>query len=83
MRGAERSLADERVRELLGISPSDRGWTREAFLSRIDPRDRGRIEAAMRYARIGKNRHHIEFRVTAPDGSTRWLTSIGRRAAGQ
>jgi two-component system CheB/CheR fusion protein len=80
--GGGEIIADERVQELFGISQSERGWTRQTFLSRIDPRDRGRIEAAMRYARTGKNRHNLEFRITGPDGSTRWLTSIGRRAEG-
>ncbi|MBV9111467.1 MAG: PAS domain S-box protein [Hyphomicrobiales bacterium] len=76
----EEIIADERVCELLGVAHGER-LTPPAFLSRIDARDRNRIEAAMRYARTGKDRHHIEFRVPAPDGSTRWLTSIGRRSA--
>ncbi|MBV9566722.1 MAG: PAS domain S-box protein [Hyphomicrobiales bacterium] len=73
-------IADERVCELLGVSPAER-LTPDAFMSRIDARDRSRILAAMRYARTGKDRHHIEFRIRAPDGGMRWLTSIGRRAA--
>ncbi|MBV8767252.1 MAG: PAS domain S-box protein [Hyphomicrobiales bacterium] len=75
-------FADERVCELLGAPFAESGVTPEAFLSHIDPRDQSRLKAAMRYARIGKDRHHIEFRVQAADGSTRWLTSIGRRAVG-
>ncbi|MBV9431348.1 MAG: PAS domain S-box protein [Hyphomicrobiales bacterium] len=80
--GAGNIDADARVRELFGISATEGRLTTETLLSRVDPRDRARIEAIVRYARTGKDRHHIEFRVTAPDGSMRWLTSIGQRAQG-
>ena len=77
----EKILADERVCELLAVPREEQGLTPELFISRIDARDQRRIKAAMGYARTGKDRHHIEFRVPAPDGSIRWLTSIGRRVA--
>ncbi len=75
-------VADARVHELLGTASTEGNLTRDAFLSRIDPRDRARIEALARGARAGKNRHHVEFRVLTPDGATRWLASIGQRTAG-
>ena len=71
---------DSRCRTIFGL-PADGnvGW--ETFRTAIHPDDRDRVEAAMLQALEGAGDqadYEVEYRVVAPDGSTRWIAAKGR-----
>jgi len=49
-----------------------------AWLAMLDPGDRSRIEAAMAACLRDGATYDEEFRVSRPDGTSRWLHSVGR-----
>ncbi len=49
-----------------------------AFLSRVDPADRERVDALIASAFEAETRAVMEFRAVRSDGSLRWLRCIGR-----
>ena len=71
--------ASEKWRTLFGFTPSER-LDFDAVLTRLDPRDRDRLQQARAMALAGANggRYQLEYRVTHPDGATRWLASESR-----
>ena len=70
---------DARCRNIFGL-PADGsvGWP--GFLTAIHPDDRERVQAAMTRAldHTGAADYEMEYRVLAPDGSTRWVAAKGR-----
>jgi PAS domain S-box-containing protein len=71
---------DARCRNIFGL-PADGGVGWSPFLMTVHPEDRERIESAMLRALNGAGQgadYEAEFRVTGPDGSTRWVAAKGR-----
>jgi len=61
-----------------GVPPGAFGNTFEAFLDRIDEEDRDAIRAKIDEAIRTRTDALLEYRTTWPDGSTHWITAIGR-----
>ena len=71
---------DARCRNIFGL-PADGsvGWP--TVIGSVHPDDRERIEAAMHHALDGSGEtadYEVEYRVLAPDGTTRWVAAKGR-----
>jgi PAS domain S-box-containing protein len=71
--------ASEKWRQLFGFAPSA-PLDPDATLNRVHPDDRdGLMEAHARaVAGTDGGRYQTEFRVIPPDGTTRWISSVGR-----
>ena len=59
------------------------GWTWPSvtlgrFARMVHPRDRGRLQAALRRSLVERANYDVEFRITRPDGSLRWIAAKGR-----
>ncbi|HNQ87956.1 MAG TPA: PAS domain S-box protein [Verrucomicrobiota bacterium] len=67
---------------MLGLPPAD-GLELDRFLSLVHPDDRALVQAAVESALQRDAMQVIEYRVVRPDGTTRWLTSRGRRRVGR
>jgi two-component system, cell cycle sensor histidine kinase and response regulator CckA len=61
-----------------GVAPGSFGNTFDAVLDRIDAEDRDAIRAKIDEAIRTRTDALLEYRTTWPDGSTRWITAIGR-----
>src|SRR5438046_8956461 len=73
---SDRARWSERMDSLLGSV--DAPMTRASFLARVDPRDRRRIEAAIRRALTINDaaEYEIEYRVQPGDGAgPRWVAA--------
>ena len=71
--------ASDKWRELFAFVPS-KSLQYDVILQRLHPDDRDGFRQAIAMATAGANgfRYQAEGRVVAPDGSTRWITSVGR-----
>ncbi len=67
--------------ELLGVPPDD-DFNFSRFLLAIHPDDRQMIQRRIREAMLSGKEESVEYRLSLPDGSLRWLTARGRRHAG-
>ena len=64
---------DESLDRLFGLLPGQNARPLAAFLELIHPDDRSRVRAACeRCLRVGAN-FDLEYRITRPDGTIRWL----------
>lgn len=64
--------------QLLGISANGFDGNYESFIKIIHPDDRDRVLGKVKQAlKTGEN-YKDEFRIILPDGTIRWLTSIGQ-----
>lgn len=62
--------------KLFASDPTETGHTLETWMSRIDQEDRSFIEASLqRIVAERQEKHTLEYRITLPDGSARWLSS--------
>lgn len=61
----------DEVYSIFGLAPPDFGGTYPAFLERVHPADRERVEAAVRQCLATGEAYSIEHRVARPDGETR------------
>ena len=61
-----------------GVPPGAFGNTFEALLDRVDDEDRDAIRAKIDEAIRSRTDALLEYRTRWPDGSTRWITAIGR-----
>ncbi|MGO9372082.1 MAG: PAS domain S-box protein [Syntrophobacteraceae bacterium] len=69
--------ATDRTRELFGFVP-DEALNYERFLGPIHPEDRvGVRQFVQQSAQLGQETR-VEYRVVLPDGTGRWLASVGR-----
>ncbi len=65
-------LWDDALHRLYGIAPAPPAYAVREFWARVHPEDRDRLrEAVLRAASAGEA-YDVEFRMSAPDGSTRW-----------
>ena len=72
-----RVWGSERWLRLFGFA-SDAAISFEMVLQRIHPDDREMVEREVRRALAEHGNYVIEYRVTLPDGSLRWIASRGR-----
>ena len=72
-----RVWGSERWLRLFGFA-SDAAISFEMVLQRIHPDDREMVEREVRRALAEHGNYMIEYRVTLPDGSLRWIASRGR-----
>jgi two-component system, cell cycle sensor histidine kinase and response regulator CckA len=71
---------------LFGLSPGGFAGSEAAFLERVHPDDRERIQRAMGEAVATGRPYQADFRVVWPDGSVHWVSASGqvqRDAAGK
>lgn len=66
----------DRNRMLYGLAGSEEA-SYEKWLSTIDPEDRDELVRAAEQAVAERREMRVEYRVRAPDGTTRWLMSRG------
>jgi PAS domain S-box-containing protein len=71
------SWMSDKGRAIFNFGP-DEDLSRELFLSRVHPKDRAAVDAAIEHARAESQTFEIEYRLLRPDGETRWLISRGR-----
>ena len=75
--------ASESVREILGLrqapleSPTEGSLTPAQFLSMIHPEDRERVRHHRLMLLQGNKPEHLQYRITRPDGKTRWIDAFG------
>jgi PAS domain S-box-containing protein len=67
----------ERGRSLFGFSPDER-LNHTTIAGHIHPDDRAIREGALQKAVRTRSDYDMEYRVTLPDGSDRWIHGIGR-----
>ena len=72
-----KSWMSEKGRELFGFTPNEI-LTRDSFFSRVHPEDKKAVELAIAETRASTERFEFEFRISRPDGETRWLIARGR-----
>ncbi len=64
--------------ELFGMPLAELGSTYDEFLGRVHPDDRAEVDASVRRLLTrDEDLRPVEFRVVRPDGSVRWVASIG------
>jgi len=73
--------ASEQTRALFGWSP-DAKLDFAAFLNSVHTDDRENIQHQVGRVLRESGEYHAEFRVLLPDGSVRWIKSLGRSYAG-
>ncbi len=71
--------SDELFR-IYGLEPRSREVTLEFFLSRLDARDRDRVQNNVREALTNRSRFAYPERIVRPDGTVRQLDTIGEVA---
>lgn len=72
----------EKTRDLFGF-PLDGEITFEQFLNVVYSDDREQIRKALYQALLTKEESVIQYRITRPNASTRWMVSRGRIQSGQ
>ena len=70
-------LASPRLRELMGLGPSE-PLTLDLAFELCHPDDRGRLQAALAQAAAGEALYRVEHRIRARNGIERWVRSTGR-----
>jgi PAS domain S-box-containing protein len=74
---------DESLVRLFGLAPGQKTRSLDEFIQLVHPDDRLRVKPACdRCVREGSN-FDLEFRITLPDGSTRWLDDKARASFGE
>jgi PAS domain S-box-containing protein len=68
--------ASAKTRELFQFDP-DRPLAYQDFIKRIHPDDRDMVDRAVREAISCRRGFAVEYRVSLPDGQTRWIVSRG------
>jgi PAS domain S-box-containing protein len=62
---------------IFGVSREDDEQNSGALRQRVHPADRERLEAARMAAIRGEKKLDIEYRITLPDGSAKWVQVLG------
>ena len=78
--GLDQLVVDEKFAALYGLDPNDAGRpiATKNFYRAIHPDDRTRIRIAVAGVLAGAELFAKEFRVVAPDGTTRWMQARGQ-----
>jgi PAS domain S-box-containing protein len=69
--------ATAKWRQLIGFTKSER-LDFDVFMQRMHPDDRDRVREAFMEATQNTGHYEVEYRVTLPDGETRWVASRGK-----
>ncbi|MDF1754162.1 MAG: PAS domain S-box protein [Verrucomicrobiales bacterium] len=72
----DKAVWDEDWCDVLGL-PHHTESTGEIFFSLVHPDDREQLEKIVEKSRAGEIEYSDEFRITSPDGKTRWLAAAG------
>ena len=72
----ESLICSDQLRSILGWRDSDISLGRFARI--VHHRDRRRLRAALRDSSKNHSNYDVEFRITRPDGSHRWIVAKGR-----
>jgi PAS domain S-box-containing protein len=70
-------LVSDEVRTMYGIA-GDQPMTMEYFNAVLHPDDRAKVDALVQEALAQCGDFNTDFRITRPDGSLRWIASLGR-----
>jgi light-regulated signal transduction histidine kinase (bacteriophytochrome)/CheY-like chemotaxis protein len=65
---------------MVGLEPGQFGETFAAFMAAVHPDDRGRVQAALDAARLGRTEFAAEYRLCCPPFADRWVAGRGRFA---
>lgn len=68
----------ENNESVLGMPTKDLPESSEKFFAMIHEDDRDQVRQSVRHAIETGTRYEAEFRIARPDGSVRWISSIGR-----
>lgn len=72
-------FADQNLESIFGIEQSTaEGVPLNRYLSSVYTEDRERVDAALRQAAASSERLEVDYRITAPKGSVRWMVARGR-----
>jgi PAS domain S-box-containing protein len=74
---------DDTLRQLYGLTPSDRIAGYNDFLARVHPEDREFVNGKVLRALEDRGSLDYEFRIVLPDGSVRWIADQGRVVLGE
>jgi PAS domain S-box-containing protein len=74
---ADRAVWSERSREFFGLEGAPEDLTLDQFLHFLHPADRASVAEAARRAIEEGAPYETEYRITRPDGKTRWILSKG------
>jgi PAS domain S-box-containing protein len=72
-----RSLWSDKSKEIFGLSSAPQDFTLDRFLQLLSPEDRASVAAAVQRAIEEGTPYETEFRITRPDGKTRWVLAKG------
>lgn len=69
---------NDEVFRILGYAPGEVTAGHKAWIDRVHPEDRARVEALVqRYMEQGEN-YRMEYRTLWPDGSVHWIEALGQ-----
>ena len=74
---------DARMLDLFGYDADSFDGTFEAFETCVHPEDRVRLQQALQRCIDTCGDYEAEYRITRPDGATRWVAARGRAICGQ
>jgi PAS domain S-box-containing protein len=74
---ADRLLWSEQIYRIFGIDRKDFAGNRQAYMARIHPQDRARVEATLQATLQDGTDFDIEHRVVLPDGAVKTLHVLG------
>ncbi len=77
--GADAQEWSESLEEIYGFAPGGYPGTTAAFLDRVHPDDRERVQSVIAEAAAQGTELDLEHRIVRPDGSVRWLNCRGRQ----
>ena len=75
--GGEERWVTEKWRQLFGFADSEQ-VTFDRFLEVVHPGDSERVKQVVQHMLEHGGEYEIEYRITRPDGSTRWIATHGR-----
>jgi len=78
----DEQILDDSIRQLMGFQPGEQVTNLDGFLRTIHADDRARVRMEFERCRRDGGNFDVEFRVTWPDGSVRWLKDQGKRLDG-
>ncbi len=74
---ADKLLWSVHIYRIFGIDRKDFAGNRQAYMARIHPQDRARVEATLQAALQGGTEFDIEHRIVLPDGTVKILHVLG------
>ncbi|MGB0652207.1 MAG: PAS domain S-box protein [Thermoplasmatota archaeon] len=76
--GANSIRWSDELYRLFGLAPDAFAATYEAYVERLHPDDRERVEATVGQAMQDHLPYTLDHRIRRPDGEVRWVHSVGR-----